>query len=141
MSKEEEIKQLLELSHKYRIPVEGLNVPSPVASFSVKPKKNRGIKTIDLIIEIIKKSVIEQVAITREDIYRLYWIYKTDNETIMLPESMEHFSGEGWKNIVFDRETFVNHWRMQRNAIGWFKAGLASAILEGQILVLPIIKI
>lgn len=112
---------------------------SGVASFAVRKRKASA--TAELIIALIERSIREQLAITRDDIYVLYWLYKTDNETNSLPPTREFMNGHGWQDITFDRETFVNHWRFQRNAIGWFKGGLASAILEGKLLVLPIIEI
>lgn len=134
---EEEIKHIIQRTNAY-LPQEGIVYNA--AMFLIKPKR-RGIKTSDLIIQIINKSVIEQKAIEREDIILLYWLYKTDNETRDTETINDYVNGMGWKNITFDKDTFVNHWRMQRNAVSWFKAGLASAILEGNLLVLPIIKI
>lgn len=110
-----------------------------VASFSVR--KIRASATSELIIALIERSTREQCAITRDDIYVLYWLYKTDNETKSLPPSREFINGRGWQDVSFNKDTFVDHWRFQRNAIGWFKGGLSSAILEGKLLVLPIIEI
>lgn len=110
-----------------------------VASFSVR--RTRASATAELIIALIERSVREQLAITRDDIYILYWLYKTENETKSLPPTREFVSGKGWSDINFDKEAFINHWRFQRNSISWFKNGLSSAILEGKLLVLPIIEI
>ena len=138
MEKETEIAGIMEATNRYNAPAQVNDIS--VASFALRSNR-KGVKTAELIIALINKSIEEQAAITREDIHRLYWLYKTDNETAPMQEQREFVSGEGWKNVVFDRESFINHWRMQRNAIGWFKAGLSSAILEGKLLVLPIIQI
>jgi len=111
-----------------------------VASFSLRSKK-KGSFTSELIIALIERSIRDQCAITRDDIYALYWIYKTDNETKNIEESNEIIPGRGWCKVQFDRQSFIDHWRHQRNAISWFKAGLSSAILDGKLLVLPIIEI
>jgi hypothetical protein len=137
MSEEEEIKSIIEKTNQYNPPVDLTNFK--VASFLVRKPKTA--KSTDLIIDIIQKSISEQSAITRDDIYRLYWLYKTNNETNEIPPSREYVYNEGWVNITFDRQSFINHWRVQRNAISWFKAALSSAILEGKLLVLPIIQI
>lgn len=138
MTREEEIKGIIEQANQYNAPAKINDIS--VASFAIRSNR-KGLKTSELILALITKSISEQVAISREDIHRLYWLYKTDNETVAPQEQREYFSGEGWKNVVFDRDSFINHYRMQRNAIGWFKAGLSSAILEGKLLVLPIIQI
>jgi hypothetical protein len=108
MSREEEIKALIEKADQ-------LQPPAPYKEFTpacfLVPPKKKGIKSSELIIQLICKSVIEKAAITREDIYRLYWLYKTDNETIQITER-EWVGFEGWKDTVFDVETFIIHWRM-----------------------------
>jgi len=109
-----------------------------VASFDVRRKN--GSYTAELIIALIERSIREGCAITKEDICILYWIYKTDNETKNF-EAEDLIVGQGWRKVLFTKDMFISHWRQSRNAIAWFKAGLASAILEGKLLVLPIIEI
>lgn len=108
------------------------------ASFSVA--KRKGYKSVELIISIIAKSVAEQQSITRDDIYLLYWLYKTDHETKEIITD-KWISGLGVRNVTLTKEEFIHDWRMQRNAVGWFRSSLSSAILEGKLLVLPIIEI
>ena len=142
MDKAEEIKMLIDSADRYVPPMhvlqELLNKPLPASFIVRKPKV---IKSAELVIDLIIKSVAEHSAITRDDIIILYWLYKTDCETKDMPATDDFFTGEGWKKVSMDKQTFINHWRMQRNAISWFKAALSSAILEGKLLVLPIIKI
>ena len=98
-------------------------------------RSRKGAESVQLVIELLCKSVIEGIAITREDIKELYWIYRSKGK------DSARFEVSWFKYEEVSKGAFMADWRTERNALGWFKNNLANAILQGKILILPIINI
>lgn len=81
----------------------------------INTNRRKGAESVDLVIELLCKSVQEGIAITREDIKILYWLYRCKGkDTVRLEVSH-------WRYEEVSKHTFMNDWRTERNALGWFK--------------------
>lgn len=114
----------------------------------------RATPQIRLVIQLIKESVEQQRPITKEDIIRIYidWRLTTRNSTLSL-EKFSHTEpkyNEYWKKIMdysvykyfeVSREEYAKNYKTANLARAWFKNNLASAIIKGKLLVIPIIDI
>lgn len=116
--------------------------------------RNNTTPQIKLVIDLIKESIASNNPITKEDIIRIYidWRLTTRNSILSL-EKFSHTEAkynEYWKKITdhsvykyfeVSREEYAKHWGTANLARGWFKNNLASAIIKGKLLVIPIIDI
>lgn len=101
----------------------------------INTSRRKGADSIELVIQLLCKSVNEGVAITRDDIKILYWIFRSKGK------DTAKFEVTWFRYEEVDKDKFMADWRTERNALGWFKNNLANAILQGKILILPIINI
>lgn len=108
------------------------------ASFIYDGKYRRG---VELVTSLIKKSIEENKAIEKEDILDLYWLFKSHGGTkAVFIHNYDRAKG-AWEWIKATRENFGDNYRIRENAPNWFKNNLGSAIIQGKLLVIPIINI
>lgn len=114
---------------------------SPLTPVNFNGIKNNDSFSVQLIIELLSKSIQESIPITIDDIRSLYIEYSMTVK--------RHRSGLIWKQdengkfcyqYAKTKEEWLR-WGSKRRAITWFKQNLGSAILKGRILAIPIIEI
>lgn len=110
-------------------------IPQYNAVSFINTTKRKGEDSVNLVLQLLCTSIADGIAISRDDIKNLYWIFRSKGEQTARVETRAYY----FEQLSYDQ--FMSDWRTERNAMGWFKTNLANAILQGKLLVLPVINI
>jgi hypothetical protein len=112
------------------------NIPLTPASF-VGSGRNK--PQVQLVINLIKRKIKDEQPIQSEDIIDTYTYWRINHSRSKL--TLSTFIPPSWRIVEYSAEDFKKQHSVKALSLQWFKNNLASAIIDGKLLVIPIIDI
>lgn len=103
---------------------------------SIKNESRQSTLQVGLIVEMIKNCIKDEKALSIEDILDCYISYQKKCDRY---RRFHIFKYQRWEKLTEDE--FRQHYQTRTKAKQWFRSNLGSAIIQGKLLVIPIIDI
>ncbi len=109
---------------------------------SISNRLGKSSLQVTIIVELIKKCINENRVLLKEDIINSYVEWQDTGRTYRKFMTCAYDKSTGkYGRIILTKDEFHNHWTTETKAKQWFRSNLGSAIIQGKLLVIPIIEI